>query len=299
MGEMNPENQQEKCFMRLEAIVTRGLLQGRSTIGRLSPGEGLKGAWGRAEAEGLPFFAAEASLGAGPGASSGHAPSGGLGPASVRDVPQGPVRRGRSGPARPESDRAVGGSGAADWHPGGLAVQRPGCVGPTSTRCQPRNLSGGQIWGRDPHLLESVRPLPAACPGAKRSQGALGVRPLGTPSSSCTTEGLLPSDAVKLSMDHFCKQIASGENRHPLQGHGARQNSTSSSLDGPWRKTVVSDVHSRSQPASSALTTSRQPSPHRTDVALTCWCFPLSVILLTAGPAFTRRPLTRHHAWLD
>ncbi|XP_043420241.1 spidroin-2-like [Prionailurus bengalensis] len=140
---------------------------------------------------------------------------GGLGPASLRDVPQGPVCRGRSGPAHPESDRAVGGSGAADWPPGGLAVQRPGCVGPTPTRCQPRNLSGGQIWGRDPHLLESVRPLPAACPGAKRSQGALGVRPLGTPSSSCTTEGLLPSDAVKLSMDHFYKQIASGENRRP------------------------------------------------------------------------------------
>lgn len=247
----------------------------------------------------------------------------------MRDVPQGPVRGGRSGPAHPESDRAVGGSGAADWHPGGLAVQRPGCVGPTPTRCQPRNLSGGQvrpqhrlpisgwgrgdtwgsltlllfsvmavkapqvpffsdrflftprgsscspgpsargkllplkirlscslrtsfpapsssgvqhrrllwaaqkclhtavgapnpfnnksyllapvicrallfnvpvcfsvshqIWGRDPHLLESVRPLPSACPDAKRSQGALGVRPLGTPSSSCTTEGLLPS----------------------------------------------------------------------------------------------------------
>lgn len=44
----------------------------------------------------------------------------------------------------------MGGSGAADWHPGGLAVQRPGCVGPTPTRCQPRNLSGGQVRPQHP-----------------------------------------------------------------------------------------------------------------------------------------------------
>ncbi|XP_053750729.1 uncharacterized protein LOC109265244 [Panthera pardus] len=232
--------------------------------GSASPGPRLLPALTRG-LRALPLLAIRLS----PGASSGHAPSGGLGPASVRDVPQGPVRRGRSGPAHPESDRAVGGSGAADWHPGGLAVQRPGCVGPTPTRCQPRNLSGGQIRGRDPHLLESVRPLPAACPGAKRSQGALGVRPLGTPSSSCTTEGLLPSDAVKLSMDHFYRQIASGENRRPPKGRGARQYGTSSSLDGQWRKTVVADVHSRSQPASSARL---HASPHLT--ALT-WRLPV------------------------
>ncbi|CAD7677121.1 unnamed protein product [Nyctereutes procyonoides] len=146
--------------MRLQATVTRRLLV---------QGEGLKGAWGRAEAGGLPFFPAEASLGAGPGASSGPAPKQ---PRPLR------VTSPRTGRRRPFGPRPLESRGAGDGDGSDPPGAAPCCE---AAPARPPPAAGLGVSGGGPRLRESEGPLPQHLRGARGGQGGFGVQPGGLP----------------------------------------------------------------------------------------------------------------------